>query len=191
MIGRPSPGGLVVLPESLPARVVLLEAMVEAVERRWHEPDHGLWEARLPPRHHVYSKVMCWLTVDRAVKLAAEYGRDVEPSWPGLRDEIAHDVLTNGWNDEVRSFTTAYDGTDLDAALALHGGNGGGQDLRRQQRRAAERFGKGQDAPFPDQPPERPGVGPGSPRMSDITDSWKCSRFVRTMRAVASRRAFS
>ena len=49
------------------------------------------------------------------------YGREVEPSWPGLRDQIATDVLTNGWNDEVRSFTTAYDGTDLDAATLLIG----------------------------------------------------------------------
>jgi trehalose-phosphatase len=96
-------------------------AMAEAVSRRWYEPDHGIWEERHRPRHHVYSKVMCWLTIDRAVKLADAYGRDVEPSWPGLRDEIANDVLTNGWNEEVRSFTTAYDGTDLDAATLLVG----------------------------------------------------------------------
>jgi len=96
-------------------------AMAEAVARRWHEPDHGIWEERHRPRHHVYSKVMCWLTIDRAVKLAEAYGREVEPSWPGLRDQIANDVLTNGWNDEVRSYTTAYDGTDLDAATLLIG----------------------------------------------------------------------
>ncbi|MPZ81992.1 MAG: trehalose-phosphatase [Actinophytocola sp.] len=96
-------------------------AMAEAVARRWHEPDHGIWEERHRPRHHVYSKVMCWLTIDRAVKLAEAHGREVEPSWPGLRDQIAEDVLTNGWNDEVRSYTTAYDGTDLDAATLLIG----------------------------------------------------------------------
>jgi len=96
-------------------------AMAEAVARRWHEPDHGIWEERHRPRHHVYSKVMCWLTIDRAVKLAELYGREPEPSWPGLRDQIATDVLTNGWNDDVRSYTTAYDGTDLDAATLLIG----------------------------------------------------------------------
>jgi trehalose-phosphatase len=99
----------------------MVGAMAEAVARRWHEPDHGIWEERHRPRHHVYSKVMCWLTIDRAIKLAEAYGREIEPSWPGLRDEIANDVLTKGWNDEVRSYTTAYDGTDLDAATLLVG----------------------------------------------------------------------
>jgi len=96
-------------------------AMAEAVARRWHEPDHGIWEERHRPRHHVYSKVMCWLTIDRAIKLASAYGREIEPSWPDLRDTIATDVLTKGWNEQVRSFTTAYDGTDLDAATLLIG----------------------------------------------------------------------
>ncbi|UVS76723.1 trehalose-phosphatase [Actinokineospora sp. UTMC 2448] len=96
-------------------------AMAEAVARRWHEPDHGIWEERHRPRHHVYSKVMCWLTIDRALKLGKTHGRAIDPTWEPLRDEIATDVLTNGWNDEVRSFTTAYDGTDLDAATLLIG----------------------------------------------------------------------
>jgi trehalose 6-phosphate phosphatase len=96
-------------------------AMAEAVTRRWREPDHGIWEERHRPRHHVYSKVMCWLTIDRAIKLAETHGREVEAGWPALRDGIADDILSRGWNDEVRSFTTAYDGTDLDAATLLVG----------------------------------------------------------------------
>ncbi|MBM7771499.1 trehalose-phosphatase [Actinokineospora baliensis] len=99
----------------------MVEAMAEAVTRRWREPDHGIWEERHRPRHHVYSKVMCWLTIDRAITLAEAHGRAVHADWPGLRDTIAEDVLTNGWNDEVRSFTTAYDGTDLDAATLMIG----------------------------------------------------------------------
>jgi trehalose 6-phosphate phosphatase len=96
-------------------------AMAEAVTRRWQEPDHGIWEERHRPRHHVYSKVMCWLTIDRAVRLAETHGRPVEPNWPSLRDTIAADVLSRGWNHEVSSFTTAYDDTDLDAATLLIG----------------------------------------------------------------------
>lgn len=99
----------------------LVIAMAEAVNRRWREPDHGIWEERHRPRHHVYSKVMCWLSIDRAIKLAELYGREVEFDWPALRDGIADDIVSRGWNDEVRAFTTAYDGTDLDAATLLIG----------------------------------------------------------------------
>jgi trehalose 6-phosphate phosphatase len=102
----------------------LVSEMVFAVESRWVEPDHGIWEIRGAPRHHVYSKVMCWLTVDLALKLAAEFGRDAPPGWTTLRDVIADQVLECGWNEEVKSFTAAYDGTDLDAAT-LHIGLSG------------------------------------------------------------------
>ena len=80
-------GGAVVGPRRATGAIV--EAMVQAVERRWHEPDHGIWEARLPPRHHVYSKVMCWLTVDRALHVAALRGEPLRAEWVELRDCIA------------------------------------------------------------------------------------------------------
>lgn len=102
----------------------LVVAMVAAVQRRWQEPDHGIWEIRGNPRHHVYSKVMGWLTVDRALTLAQKFGRGADPEWPELRDAIADEVKTKGWNDEVQSFTAAYDGVDLDAAT-LHIGLSG------------------------------------------------------------------
>ncbi len=99
----------------------LVEAMVLAVSRRWQEPDHGIWEIRKPPRHHVYSKVMCWVTVDRAIKIADQF-LDREPAaWVDLRDEIAEDVLAKGWKPERGSFTAAYDGEDLDASVLAIG----------------------------------------------------------------------
>ncbi|TWP51135.1 trehalose-phosphatase [Lentzea tibetensis] len=99
----------------------MVQAMAEAVARRWHEPDHGIWEERHAPRHHVYSKVMCWVTIDRAIKLGKQFGRALDPSWEPLRETIGTDVLKNGWSDEVQSFTTAYDGDDLDAASLFVG----------------------------------------------------------------------
>jgi trehalose-phosphatase len=99
-----------------PTDVAVMEAMVEAVERRWHEPDHGLWEARLPPRHHVYSKVMCWLTVDRAIQLGERHRMSIREEWRELRDTIAENVLTHGWHDDVGAYTVAYGDRDLDAS---------------------------------------------------------------------------
>ncbi|WP_344885529.1 trehalose-phosphatase [Allokutzneria multivorans] len=102
----------------------MVEAMAEAVTRRWDEADHGIWEERHAPRHRVYSRVMGWVTLDRAIKLAGTYGRTVDPGLAVLRDTISQDVLKNGWNVEAQSFTTAYDGVDLDAAT-LHIGLSG------------------------------------------------------------------
>ncbi|MDH3682828.1 MAG: glycoside hydrolase family 15 protein, partial [Acidimicrobiia bacterium] len=99
----------------------LVEAMVLAVSRRWHEPDHGIWEIRKPPRHHVYSKVMCWVTVDRAISIADQF-LDREPeAWVELRDQIAADVLEHGWKPERGAFTAAYRGDDLDASVLAVG----------------------------------------------------------------------
>jgi GH15 family glucan-1,4-alpha-glucosidase len=97
----------------------LVEAMVGAVKERWHEPDHGIWEIRRPRRHHVHSKVMCWLTVDRAITVAHRLLDRQRDDWVALREEIAADVLAKGFKPEVNAFTAAYDGTDLDAA-SLH-----------------------------------------------------------------------
>jgi trehalose-phosphatase len=99
----------------------MVRAMAEAVTRRWSEPDHGIWEERHVPRHRVYSRVMCWVTIDRAVTLGQVYDREIPGNWPSLRDTIKEDVLKHGWNEEVQAFTTAYDGTDLDAASLFVG----------------------------------------------------------------------
>jgi GH15 family glucan-1,4-alpha-glucosidase len=98
--------------------LALLEACVEAVAARWHEADHGIWEIRDRPRQHVHSKVMCWTAVDRALSVASAAGVD-RPEWKQLRDDIAHDVVTHGWNERRGSYVCAYDRADMDAA-ALH-----------------------------------------------------------------------
>ena len=99
----------------------LLEDLVDAVEQRWMEPDQGMWEIRSAPRHHTHSKVMCWLTVDRAVRTGADIDGNERPDWGDLRERIRDDIMANSWNDEVAAFTTAYDGTDLDASVLAIG----------------------------------------------------------------------
>ncbi|MCF2586567.1 trehalose-phosphatase [Brevibacterium sp. UCMA 11752] len=98
--------------------------MVEAVSKRWFEADHGIWEARRPPKHNVYTRVMCWVTVDRALQIAERFGRELPGAWRQLREEIAHDVLENGYNEEVGAFTVAYGETDLDSACLFVGLSG-------------------------------------------------------------------
>jgi len=102
----------------------LVESMTLAVERRWGEPDHGIWEIRAARRHHVHSKTMCWLTVDRAIGIAHHFLERDMPRWEDLRSRIADDIHANGYNDSVGAFTAAYDGTDLDAAALMVGLSG-------------------------------------------------------------------
>src|SRR5690606_9088627 len=101
----------------------LVEGLVGAVAARWSEPDHGIWEIRRPPRHHVHSKVACWVAADRGVRIAELLGRE-RPDWVALRESIADDVLRHGWKDEPGAFSAAYDGHDLDAAALQVGLSG-------------------------------------------------------------------
>ena len=95
----------------------LVEQTAAAVDRRWREPDQGIWEIRAAPRHHVHSKTMCWMAVDRGVALAgAVFNRSV-PEWEILRDTIAAEILAKGWNPDEDAFTAAYGSTDLDSAV--------------------------------------------------------------------------
>jgi trehalose 6-phosphate phosphatase len=95
----------------------LVKTMVARVEERWDTPDHGIWELRGQRRHHVHSKVMCWVTVDRACRIAREYLGRPQPEWARLRDVIAEDVRTHGWNEERGAYTAAYGISDLDASV--------------------------------------------------------------------------
>jgi GH15 family glucan-1,4-alpha-glucosidase len=99
----------------------LVEAMVKAVEVRWEEPDHGIWEIRGPKRHHVHSKTMCWYAVDRGLRVAAEAMGVDRPEWVRLRDRIAADVLERGFNAQAGFFTAAYGEPTADASSLLIG----------------------------------------------------------------------
>lgn len=101
----------------------LVERMVAAVERRWMLPDHGIWEVRRPRQHHVHSKVMCWQTVDRSLRVAAYLGQR-RPAWTELAGQIAADILARGWNREVGAFCATYDDQEADAAALCVGLSG-------------------------------------------------------------------
>lgn len=109
------------LDQKLPSDVwKMAEMIVEHVERVWMEPDDGIWEVRGPRQHFVHSKVMAWVAVDRWVQLCYETNPEEDLGrWRKLRDEIHEDVCTNGWNDEIGSFTQAYGSRALDASLLM------------------------------------------------------------------------
>jgi trehalose-phosphatase len=102
----------------------LVRAMVAAVQSRWHEPDHGIWEIRRPRRHHVHSKIMCWLAVDRAIEVGRLIVEQEFPDWVRLRRTIREDILAHGFDEDANTFKAAYDGNDLDAATLVVGLSG-------------------------------------------------------------------
>lgn len=99
----------------------LVQAMVDAVKARWHEPDHGIWEIRRPQRHHVHSRVMCWLAVERAIEVSRLVTEQTPTDWIELGTAIRNDVLANGFDPAKNAFRAAYDGDDLDAAALTIG----------------------------------------------------------------------
>ena len=102
----------------------LAQAMVGAVEARWREPDHGIWEFRTERRHHVHSKVMCWHTVRRGLAIEEALHGRANPAWAALAEEIRADVLAHGWSPELRSFRGAYGRETMDAAALWVGLSG-------------------------------------------------------------------
>jgi GH15 family glucan-1,4-alpha-glucosidase len=95
-----------------------LQGVVNQAAERWHEPDQGLWEMRGPPRHFVYSKVMCWLALERGINLARDHGRECNvDGWIQCRDRIRADIEEKGIDAKRGCFVQAYGTRDLDASL--------------------------------------------------------------------------
>jgi GH15 family glucan-1,4-alpha-glucosidase len=90
------------------------------VSTHWELPDGGIWEIRSEKKHFVFSKIMCWVAMDRASKIAGLLHQSyyVE-TWKSIAADIKKDVYLNGWNESLQTFTQTYDNTDLDASLLL------------------------------------------------------------------------
>jgi GH15 family glucan-1,4-alpha-glucosidase len=98
----------------------MMKKLLAWLEDGWREPDAGIWEVRGPNRHFTHSKVMAWVAFDRAVRMHEEFGYDGEVErWRMVRDEIEHQVLTEGWSERKQAFTQFYGGDELDASLLV------------------------------------------------------------------------
>lgn len=86
----------------------------------WPKPDKGIWEIRGEEKHFVLSKVMCWVALDRANKIADLLHKEgYAQKWKNVADIIKKDVRSNGWKDEIQSFSQTYCNTELDSSLLL------------------------------------------------------------------------
>jgi GH15 family glucan-1,4-alpha-glucosidase len=94
-----------------------LRSCADTAAVRWRDRDQGIWEVRGEPQHFLYSKVMCWVALDRAIALAPVLdAEDRVPAWEQARAEIADTVLERGWNTEAGAFTQYFGSTALDAS---------------------------------------------------------------------------
>ena len=102
-----------------------LVAAADSAATRWTEKDQGIWEIRGEPRDFVYSKLMCWVALDRAIALASQLsaGHKV-PGWTAVRDQIHAAILEHGWSEKAGAYSQAFGSDDLDASnlmLAITG----------------------------------------------------------------------
>ena len=103
----------------------IVRSLAHSTIESWKEPDSGIWERRGAERHYVHSKMMSWVALDRAAKIAQFVGKpEYSKKWLDAAEVIKNDILKNGWNENAKSFTLYYGSEALDASnlLMLHYG---------------------------------------------------------------------
>src|SRR3954466_1858288 len=95
--------------------------LADTAARRGREQDSGIWEMRGEPRHHLSSKVMCWVALDRAVRLAPALGEHgvKAAAWALERDRVRAAILERGWSERAQAYAQSFDADELDAAALL------------------------------------------------------------------------
>lgn len=95
-----------------------LVGIIDWLADNWNQPDEGVWEFRIGRKHYVYSKVMCWVAFDRALRLADKrsFPAPNRERWLKIRDQIYLEIMQKGWNDKMRSFVQYYGSETLDAS---------------------------------------------------------------------------
>ncbi len=98
----------------------IVRSIVKIVKDNWEKPDRGIWEIRTEHRHFTFSKVLCWVAIDRAIKIANLVNkRNYIKKWSELADQIKEDILKKAWNQKVEAFTQSYDSDYMDASTLL------------------------------------------------------------------------
>ncbi|MFI4915338.1 MAG: trehalose-phosphatase [Phycisphaerales bacterium JB060] len=102
----------------------LARSLAETAARCWQDPDHGIWEPRTPPTHNVHTKVMCWMTIRRAMDVAKAMGDAPPEHFEPTARAIRQQVLERGWDPRAGAFTAMYGGAGVDAATLWTGLSG-------------------------------------------------------------------
>ena len=98
----------------------IVKSVVWVVEKNWKKPDKGIWEFRNEDQHFTFSKLLCWVAIDRAIKISDLIQGGIKArKWKSLRDEIKSDIMKNAWNSDKNAFTQSYGSKDLDASVLL------------------------------------------------------------------------
>jgi GH15 family glucan-1,4-alpha-glucosidase len=96
----------------------MLNSLGRTVCKRWREPDEGIWEGRSGRFHHTHSKVLCWVALDRLIRMhEAGYMRISVELFRSHRDEIRAEIEARGYNEQIGSYTRTFDGDEMDASL--------------------------------------------------------------------------
>lgn len=94
-----------------------LRRLADWVCENWQKPDEGIWEVRGGRQHFVYSKLMCWVALDRAMRLADRRSFPADRDrWLTCRDQIYEEIMARGWSSKRQAFVQHYDSESLDAA---------------------------------------------------------------------------
>ena len=97
-----------------------MRRMLRWVARHWDSPDEGIWEVRTERQQFVYSKMQCWVAIDRGLRLAQKHGLPNNREWlRSMRDRIYESIMQNGWNADRNSFVQCYGSDALDASNLL------------------------------------------------------------------------
>jgi GH15 family glucan-1,4-alpha-glucosidase len=98
----------------------LIYGLVESAIKEWRYKDHSIWEFRTLSKYYTFSKVLCWVALDRGVDIANAFGKkEYAQRWSRIRDEIKSEVLQKGWNEKIGAFTQSYGSEELDASILL------------------------------------------------------------------------
>jgi GH15 family glucan-1,4-alpha-glucosidase len=106
--------------EFTPAVRIFLTSLADAAADQWQQRDNGIWEIRGESQHFLYSKLMCWVALDRAAAMAGRlHATHRGEAWRATAAEIRDAILTQGWNARVGAFTQAFGSAELDAAALM------------------------------------------------------------------------